>query len=195
MQTLQCGRGRRIRIVVVFAAVGLVALTGCEGTAGEPPANQSAPETLLLPPIGVETMDWMTTVQTTLSGDPNFGAVAIDDTRSTVTITWFGDVTPALGAVLAEAPEEIEIVVQPADFSPGELQALVSRAMEPGAVPGVQIAIGYVRNDASGLDFGIVELPANSSVEDVGRRIGEALQRTDVPINVEVSGAVVPLSG
>jgi len=195
MEILQRGRGRRVRTVMVVVAVGLAALTGCVSTAAEPSANPSAPEALMLPPIGVETMDWLTTVQTTLSGDPNFGVVAIDDTRSTVTITWFGDVTPALGALLAEAPEDIEIVVQPADFPPGELQALVSRAMELGTVPGVQIATGYVRNDASGLDFGVVELPANSSVEDVGRRIGEALQRTDVPIDVEVSGAVVPLSG
>jgi len=194
MEILQRGRGRRFRTAVVLAAVGLVALTGCVSAAAEPPATQPAPETLLLPPMGVETADWLTTVQTTLGGDPNLGVVAIDETRSTVTITWFGAVTPALDVLLADAPEDIEVVVQPADFAPGELQALVSQTMEPGTVPGVEIAMGYVRNDGSGLDFGIVELPANSSVEDVSRRIGEALQRTDVPIDVEVSGAVVPIS-
>lgn len=69
------------------------------------------------------------------------------------------------------------------------------RAMQPGVVAGVQIATGGPEQDGSGLHFGLVENPKDQSLAEVADEIGRALDRTDVPIRVEVSGAVVPITG
>lgn len=181
--------------IIVTGLVALV-LVGCAATSSPPaapPTSQS--EVLELAPIGIETLDWLTELQTSLESDPRLGAVAIDESRSIVTVTWHGEPSTALQEFIARAPADVEVVLQAAAFIPGDLQKLVLQAMEPNAVPGLQIATGHVQNDGSGLEFGIVELPQGLTEEDVAASISEVLQRPDVPITVTVSGPVVPIQG
>lgn len=185
---------RRERSLGIIAAglVGLV-LVGCASICSPPPISQG--EVLELAPIGVETLDWLTELQSSLEGDPRLGAVAIDETRSTATVTWHGEPSITLQELIARAPADLEVVLQAAVFRPGDLQQLVLRAMEPTAIPGLEIATGNVRNDGSGLEFGIVDLPQGLTEKDVAASISELLQRPDLPITVTVSGRVVPIQG
>ncbi|MEV8136622.1 hypothetical protein [Microbacterium aurantiacum] len=153
-----------------------------------PPTDHG--EVLHAAPVTVETLDWMTEVQAILHDDPRLGAVAIDESRSTVTVTWFGEQDSTVEELIARAPGGLEVVVQPADFLPGDLQDMVVDAMQPDAVPGVEMTLGHARNDGSGLEFGIVELPGGLTESDVAALIAESLERPDIPITVTVTGAV-----
>lgn len=150
---------------------------------------------LLGEPMDLEVMTWQTDLQTAFYADPNFGSVAISPDRSVFTITWHGAPSPALEQHIAAAPGGLEVVIQPADFPPGELQQLVSRAMKPGFLPGIQIAVGAVENDGSGIHLGLAEEPEGQTLAEVAHALGTALDRTDVPIRVEVTGAVIPIAG
>lgn len=143
-------------------------------------------------PVAVEVLDWTTEVEAVLHDDPRLGTVAIDESRSTVTVTWFGEQDSTVNELIARAPTGLEVVVQPADFLPGDLQDMVVDAMQPDAVPGVEMALGHARNDGSGLEFGIVELPGGLTESDVAALIAESLERPDIPITVTVTGAVRP---
>lgn len=183
-------------VVALLVATVAAALSGCasntEPPASTPLAQLEQPETR---PIDLETMEWLNELQTTLYGDPALGAVAIDDSRAVVTITWHGEPSAQLQGFLDRAPAGIRVELHAAAFPPGELQELIAQVMDPQAVPGVQIAMGAVRNDGSGLEFGIVELPPGMTEEAVADRIAEVVQRDDIPITVTVSGAVMPLTG
>lgn len=145
--------------------------------------------------IDATTAEWIESLQTAVRNDPNFGSVAISADRATVTITWFSEPSVTLRTQIDAAPADVEVVVQSAAFRTGELQDLVLKAMRPGLVPGVQVTTGGPENDGSGLRFTILELPAGQTLEDVGHDIATALERTDVPISVEVSGPVTAISG
>ena len=153
-------------------------------------------EELALPPIDLETMQWLDRLQGELTEDANLGSPAISKDRSTVTIIWYGKPSARLEELVAEAPEKLTVVIQPAVFRPAELNALTQRAVTtPGLVPGVEVAMGSPAPDASGITIGIVELPAGHTLPQLGIEFAQALQRPDVPITVEVSGTVVPING
>lgn len=186
----------RRAVVALLVATVAAALASCASNTEPPASTPLAPlEQLETPPIDLETMEWLTELQTTLYGDPALGAVAIDDSRTVVTITWHGEPSAQLQGFLDRAPAGIRVELQAAAFPPGELQELIAEVMGAQAVPGVQIAMGGVRNDGSGLEFGIVELPPGMTEEAVADRIAEVIQRDDIPITVTVSGAVMPLTG
>jgi hypothetical protein len=210
MRDIVTGRGR-----TVLAGVGLcaaVALSGC----AQPVPSPSAPrvqteirplddplvledqlrEKLALPPVDLETMQWLDRLQIELEGDTNFGSPAISKDRTIVTITWFGTPSARLEGLVAEAPEMLTVVIQPAAFRPTELTELAQRAVTTqGLVPGVHVAMGGPAPDASGITIGIVELPVGLTLDQLGIAFAQALQRPDVPVAVEVSGAVIPFSG
>ncbi len=204
---------RRRRLVL--ARIGLcsvVALSGCAAPVPLPGGPQvetemlplddslviedQLREELALPPIDLETMQWLDRLQGELTGDANFGSPAISKDRSRVTITWYGTPSARLEEMVAEAPEKLTVVIQPAVFRPAELNELAQRAVTTkGLVPGVQVAMGGPAPDASGITIGIVKLPAGRTLEQLGTAFAQALQRPDVPIAVEVSGTVVPING
>ncbi|MHA6695924.1 hypothetical protein [Homoserinimonas sp. A520] len=188
--------------VLVAGLLGAtLALTGCVGTAPmEVVPNilieDQIPEEYLQGAIDAETMTWIDRLQRELGDDENFGSPAISRDRSTVTITWFGEPSARLQGLIAEAPEELTVVIQSAAFRPAELAELVRLAVAtPGMVGGVEVAMGSPAVDGSGITIGIVELPAGRSLEQLGIDIAEALGRTDVPVTVEVSGRIVPIRG
>ncbi|GEM_PF-4363042 len=138
-------------------------------------------------PVDEQTMTWLTDLQLALADDPGFGTVAISADRATVTITWFGDRSPALEEQVAAAPDGVAVVVRPADFAPAELQDLVREAMTPDLLPGVRVTMGGAENDGSGLRLGIEELPPGRTLEEVAAQLADALGRPDVPITLEVA--------
>ncbi|WP_157157634.1 hypothetical protein [Diaminobutyricimonas sp. LJ205] len=150
-------------------------------------------EELALPPISAGTFDWLNRLQLTMSNDPRFGTVAISEDRATVTITWHGEQSPELSALIGEAPDGLAVAIQQAAFPPGELNALVQRSI--GLLPNIQVAMASMENDGSGIWIGIVELPNGLTLEDVGTAFAEALGRPDVPVRVELSAGVMPISG
>jgi hypothetical protein len=154
-----------------------------------------SPEDLGHAVINATTSDWIEGLQTAVRDDPRFGSVAISEDRATVTITWFGDPSATLREQIDAAPAGLRVVVQAAAFRPAELQKLVLEAMSPGLVPGIQVTTGGPENDGSGLRLSILELPAGQTLEGVGHNIATALERTDVPISVEVSGPVTAITG
>lgn len=203
-------RGRVVLAGVVLCAV--VALSGCAALGpaqgGQRVESEKLPlddplviedelqEELALPQVDLETMQWLDRLQSELAGDANFGSPAISKDRSTVTIPWHGTPSAALEELIAGAPEKLTVVIQPAAFQPGELIELAQRAVSTqGLVPGVQVAMGGPAPDASGITIGIVEIPQGRTLEQLGTAFAQALQRTDVPVAVEVSGAVMPISG
>ncbi|GAA4712017.1 hypothetical protein APR04_000740 [Promicromonospora umidemergens] len=159
------------------------------------PENSLSPEELLNAPVDAATSDWITNLQNAVRDDPDFGSVAISEDRITVTLTWFGDPSATLREQIDAAPAKLRVVVQAADFRPAELQELVRESMQPGLVPGIQVTTGGAENDGSGLQLGISELPAGQTLQDVGHDIATALDRTDVPITVEVTGQVIAFTG
>jgi hypothetical protein len=195
------GRKRGVVVLIVAGVCAAVALTGCAGAA--PP--KASPEILIedqlredmrLPAMDMETMDWIDRIQRELGADENFGSPAISEDRSTVTITWYGDPSIRLQEVIAEAPEKLTVVIQPAAFRPAELAELVRRAVTtPYLVPGVEVAMGAPEVDGSGIMIGIVDLPADRTLGELAVEFGKALDRADVPVAVEVSGRIVPISG
>lgn len=144
--------------------------------------------------IDDDVMRWQTALQSAFHSDPNFGSPAISQDGAVFTIVWYGQPTDALRSHVAAAPAGLDVVIHPADFPPGELQQLVVRAMKPGLVPGVQFVLGAVENDSSGIRLGLAEEP-ETALEEIGTAVADALGRPDVPVRVEVSGAVVPIVG
>lgn len=204
---------RRRRLVL--AGIGLcavVALSGCAAPVPRPGGPQvetemlplddslviedQLTEELALPPVDLETMQWLDRLQGELTGDANFGSPAISKNRSTVTIIWYGTPSARLEELVAEAPEKLIVIIHPAVFRPAELNELAQRAVTTqGLVTGVKVAMGSPTPDASGITIGIVELPAGHTLEQLGTAFAQALQRPDVPIAVEVSGMIVPFNG
>ncbi|PKI92241.1 hypothetical protein CW368_05285 [Actinomycetales bacterium SN12] len=209
-------RATIITVAVVVAAVLIVVgLAAAQGRATAEPTAPPGPHTLelieeTLPPglgflgsddaeaLGGATdgdvMRWQTALQSAFHGDPNFGSPWISQDGTLFTIVWYGEPTDALRAHVSEAPSGLDVVIHSADFPPGELQELVARAMKPGLVPGVQLVLGAVENDASGIRLGLAEEP-EKTLEEIGAAIADALGRPDVPVRVEVSGAVIPIGG
>lgn len=170
------------------------ALPGPLGIASPAPTPLPVPreidlsdEELAYAPVDEHTMTWLTDLQVALAGDSGFGTVAISADHATVTITWFGDPSPALEQQVAAAPDGVTVVVQPAAFAPAALQDLVGRAMVPGLLPGIRVTMGGTENDGSGLRIGIEELPRGRTLEEVAAQLADALGRPDVPITVEVA--------
>ena len=201
--------GRRNIVLVGIGLCAVVAVSGCAASA--PPSSGSQVETLppdnsllaedqvreqlTLPPVDLETMEWLDRLQGELDGDANFGSPAISDDRRSVTVVWYGAPSVRLEALVAEAPEKLTVIIQPAGFRPGELSELARRAVTTqGLVSGVQVSMGGAAPDASGIMIGIVELPAGRSLEQLGSAFAQALQRPDVPVAVEIS-TIVPVNG
>ena len=199
---------------LALAAIGLcaaVALSGCAAAVPLPDGPQieaemlplkdslvideQLREELALPPVDLKTMQWLDRLQGELMGDANFGSPAISPDRSTVTIVWYGAPSARLRELVAEAPEKLTVVIQPAAFRPAELNELAKRAVTTqGLVPGVQVAMSSAALDAAGVTIGIVELPAGRTLDQLGTAYAQALKRLDVPITVEVSGMIVPFN-
>lgn len=154
-----------------------------------------APEELGHASMDAATIDWIESLDTTVRDDPDFGSVAISEDHTTVTITWFGEPSAALRAQIRSTPEHLRVVVQAAAFRPAELQELVLEAMRPGLVPGVHVTSGGPENDGSGLQLGIAELPAGQTLGDVAEDLATAVDRTDVPFSIEVTGPVTAIAG
>ena len=204
---------RRRRLTL--SGIGLCAVVALSGCAAAVPLPSGPPveaemllleeslviedqltEELALPPIDLETMQWLDRLQGELAEDANFGSPAISKDRSTVTIIWYGTPSARLEELVAGAPENLTVAIRPAVFRPAELTDLAQRAVTiPGLVPGAEVAMGIPAPDASGITIGIVELPAGRSLEQLGIEFAQALQRPDVPITVEVSGTIVPFNG
>src|SRR5690606_36588629 len=146
-------------------------------------------------PMDLEVMEWQNRLQSLFSGQPNFGAPSISRDGTLFTITWHGEPSDALTQQIAAAPEGLQVVIQPAAFPPGELQSLVLQAMEPGLIRGVELVRGSVETDGSGIRFGLASEPDGMTLGQVGQAVADALGRTDVPVRVEVSGAVIPVTG
>jgi hypothetical protein len=193
--------GHMCRVAVAAGLGAVLALTGCAQAApGQLDPEVVVEEPLLdqlqLPMIDLDTMNWLDRLQRELAEDDNFGSPAISEDRTTVTITWFGEPSPRLHELIAEAPETLTVVVRPAAFRPAELSELVKRAATaPGPVAGVEVAMGYAETDGSGIRIGIVELPAGRTLSELGAEFATALGRIDVPVTVEVSGRMVPAVG
>ena len=198
--------------VAAIAVVGVLtaqALSAPETAPPAPPQMELIEETpppglVLADPEDVETqlrpmdlavMQWQSDLQSVFAANPNFGSPSISPDGTVFTIVWFGEPSDALRDRIADAPEGLDVVIQPADFPPGELQQLVVRAMQPDFVTGVQLSTGMVENDASGLRFGIADDPDDRTLDDIGRTLADALGRPDVPVRVEVTGAVIPIPG
>lgn len=211
----------RRRRLAVLTAVGVVCVGGL-ATAGVvyAAANRTPPESSFptmeytvdptLPPdlrlvdefdegllsdaIDLDTMNWLNALQFAVMNDPNFGTVAISPDRTTVTITWYGDPGTTLQQQIDAAPENIEVVIQPAKFRPAELQELIGKAMTPDLLSGIRVTMGGAENDGSGLRFGIGELPKGSTLDSVAQQLADALGRPDVPITIEVA-QIMPADG
>ena len=197
---------------LVLAGIGLcavIALSGCAAPVPLPGGSQvetlplddslltedQMREELASPPVDLETMEWLDRLQAELMGEANFGSPAISNDRSSVTVVWYGAPSARLEELVAEAPEKLMVIIQPAEFRPAELNELAQRAVTTqGLVSGVQVSMGSATPDASGITIGIVELPAGRTLEQLGSAFARALQRPDVPIAVEIS-TVVPLNG
>ncbi|TFD52040.1 hypothetical protein E3T43_15530 [Cryobacterium sp. Hh7] len=189
----------------------LVALSGCAAALPLPSGPQAEAkimpleesfaiadqlaEDLAFPPMDLETMQWLDRLQGELAEDANFGSPAISNDRSTVTIIWYGTPSARLEELVAQAPETLTVVIQPAVFIPAELTELTQRAVTtPGLVLGAEVAMGSPAPDASGITIGIVELPVGHTLEQLGIAFAQALQRPDVTVTVEVSGTIVPFN-
>lgn len=99
---------RRFRLAL--SGIGLcavVALSGC--AAAMLPLEESLviedqlTEELALPPIDLETMQWLDRLQGELTGEANFGSPAISKDRSTVTIIWYGTPSVRLEELIGRA--------------------------------------------------------------------------------------------
>lgn len=146
-------------------------------------------------PMDLSVMQWQTDLQLAFQTNPDFGSPEISPDGRVFTITWHGEPSDELRAHIAAAPEGLEVLIRPADFPPGELQELVQRAMRSGLVPGVELVLGAVEGDASGIRFGLAAEPQGSTLDEIEEAIAAALGRSDVPVHVEISGGVVPILG
>lgn len=190
------------RLVVGVVIVGIlgviVAIVGFQepGAAGngKGPILDQLPEDHAAPlDLSIEEVEWLNGLQTSMNDDPRFGTIARDG--STITITWFGDPSEQLGALIDDAPANITVALQPADFLPGDLNDMVACSVGAGLVPGVQVSTAAMNNDGSGISIGIVEAPANRTLDDLGAEFAQALGRPDVPVTVHVAGVTTPAIG
>lgn len=205
------GNHRRM-LLVALGLSGALVLSGCaanpetpRGEVGLIPYDGPLPDGLVLSdklpeeyatdPIDLATMEWLTRIQLVFAQDPNFGSPAISPDRTTVTLPWFGTPSTQLEQMIAEAPADLTVVLQSAAFRPGELTELAQKAVTTrGLVPDVQVAMGGANPDASGIMIGIVKLPTGRTLDSLGAEFAKALNRPDIPVTVEVSGEMIPIS-
>lgn len=161
---------------------------------GKGPILDQLPEDDAAPlDLSIEGVDWLNGLQTSMTNDPRFGTIVRDG--STITITWYGEPSDQLGALIDDAPANITVALQPADFLPGDLNDMVARSVGAGLVPAVQVSTAAINNDGSGISIGIVEVPADRTLDDLGAEFAQALGRPDVPVTVHVAGVITPAIG
>lgn len=154
-----------------------------------------APEEQVFAMIDEAALRWTGDLQTWLDGQPDGGAVVLEDSHSAVAVTWFGEPSPELLEMLASAPEGVSTRVRSAAFRADELEALVPLGMRDRTGDGLAVSSGWPAADGSGVGFGVEELPSGATLDDAAAILAERIGRDDVPIHVEVTGPIVPAAG
>ncbi|MGY2080570.1 hypothetical protein [Modestobacter sp. SYSU DS0657] len=146
---------RRARPLAALLAVPAVALVGCADASATPqrPGALSAPpglvelqplpdqppgvpeamppellEQLTSPPVTVQVYGFIDRVRAAAGDCPDFGDVEISSDRTRLTVRWYGELPPAVQAVVDDPGDAgVEVVVEQTRFRPGELQAEAQR--------------------------------------------------------------------
>lgn len=86
---------------------------------GKGPILHELPEDYAAQPDpSIREVEWLNGLQMSMYVDPRFGTIARDG--DTTTITWFGKPSEPLSALINDAPLNITVALQPADFLPGD---------------------------------------------------------------------------
>src|SRR3954468_18544662 len=79
-------------------------------------------EFVVYPGTRGEVYDLLERLSAAAGGAPDHGAPGLSLDRTRLTVRWFGDLPPAVQAVV-DGAEGVTVVVQPTRFCPGELRA------------------------------------------------------------------------
>lgn len=153
------------------------------------------PEEQSFPVLDEATARWTSKLQAWLDEQPEGGSLILEDGHSAVAVPWFGEPSPELLELLGGAPEGVTTRIIAAAFQLDELLELVQRGLRDRSGDGLPVNSGWPQADGSGVGFGIEELPHGVDLDEAAAIIAERLGRDDVPIEVEVSGPIIPAVG
>jgi hypothetical protein len=118
------------------------------------------------------------------AGDsPDFGTAGISLDRTRLTVRWFGDLPPAVQAVLDSAGAGFEVVVQPTAFRPGDLRAEAARLL---AGHGDVVAAATARPEGDGIE---VLVPPAVAEDAGGAQQALAGVASEIPLFAEIGDA------
>jgi len=195
---------------VLLAAAALL-LAGCTTTGGPGPLTvttapfEPVPEGLVAegllpeeqghPVLDEATARWTSELQAWLDEQPEGGSLILENDYSAVAVPWFGEPSAKLLELLGGAPDGVTARIIAAAFPLDELVELVQRGLRDRSGDGLPVNAGWPQADGSGVGFGVKELPRGVDLDEAAAIIAERLGRDDVPIEVEVSGPIVPAVG
>lgn len=128
---------KRVARSKMIVLAGIVVLTlGCasltQEASAEPPKPGSPDETMLaqIPLTDLnEQIEHVLSVEPTLR-DTSYAGASIDADTMTYTIYWKGEIPQLVSTILESAPANVEIQVQAANFSYGQLDAAMTELMD-----------------------------------------------------------------
>src|SRR4051812_31736081 len=106
-------------------------------------------EYVVYPGTRAEVYDLLERLTTAAADSPDFGTPGLSLDRTRVTVRWFGDLPPAVRAVVDSAGVGLDVEVRQTAFRPGDLRAEAERlAREHGGV----LVAAAARPEGDGID-------------------------------------------
>jgi hypothetical protein len=142
-------------------------------------------EYVVYPGTRAEVYDLLERLSAVAGDSPDFGTPGIGLDRTRLTVRWFGDLPPAVRAVVDSAAAGVRVAVESTAFRPGDLRAEAARlvADHPDVVQSAT-----ARPEGDGID--VLVLPA---VAEAAGTAEQALARAGVgsqfPVLAEIGGA------
>ncbi|MGY2080569.1 hypothetical protein [Modestobacter sp. SYSU DS0657] len=104
-----------------------------------PTPDVELPASLHLPPVTTSAVAFLDRVRAAAGDSPDHGVPSMSDDRTRVTIRWYGELPPAVQAVVDDPGDPgVEVVVEHIRFRPGDLSDEAQRLIRLPGVTGVR---------------------------------------------------------
>jgi len=142
-------------------------------------------EYVVYPGTRAEVYDLLERLSATAGDSPDFGTPGISLDRTRLTVRWFGDLPPAVRAVVDSPGAGFDVEVRQTAFRPGDLRADAERLAREHA--GV-VAAAWARPEGDGIDVQVLPAVAGAAGGAEQALVGAGIG-SEFPLFAEVGDA------